>query len=127
MPALDCFVHTTKVIDGDALYCANNDITCGQHAREQGCRKHEGKDYEPHLCAATRNVAHTNLKKDQVAESQQCYQANNGQRDYCENCHECIEWNTKKSSHVLCYLAVARAAATLCTRRATLQCLIKQL
>src|SRR5256714_11545083 len=101
MPALDCLVHAAQIIDGNTLYCANDDITCCQHAREQGCRKHEGKDNEPHLCAATRNVAHPNLKKDQVAESQQRYQADNNQCDYCENCRECIEWNAKKLSHVL--------------------------
>ena len=101
MPTLDCFIHTAQVINDDTLYRTNDNITCSQHAREEGCRKHEGEDNEPHLCAATWNVAHPNLKKDQVAESQQRYQADNTQCDYYENCRESIEWNAKKLSHVL--------------------------
>src|SRR5256885_13153948 len=57
MPTLDCLIHTAQVINGDALYRTNDDITCSQHAREQGCRKHEGEDNEPHLCA--RSEEHT--------------------------------------------------------------------
>src|SRR5712691_1186554 len=66
--SLNYFVHVPQVINSNTLYSGCNHIPNRQHTGKQGRGEHQGKNNQYHLCSPTGNVAHTNLKKDGIAE-----------------------------------------------------------